>query len=206
MNTDKMFLVIAEKPGVSLAIAHVLGKYEKMNGYVQGKGFICSWCLGHLAEYAVPEAYDSRYRNWRLEDLPIIPQEWKVEVIKERMKQFQVLEGLLNRRDVEYVVNACDAGREGEMIFHRVYAISKSRIPVKRLWINSLEDKAIRDGLENMKDDAEYKKLLDAAECRAQADWLIGMNGTRAFTGTYFKKLNIGRVMTPTLSMSVYVP
>ena len=101
INTDKMFLVIAEKPGVSLAIAHVLGKYEKMNGYVQGKGFICSWCLGHLAEYAVPEAYDSRYRNWRLEDLPIIPQEWKVEVIKERMKQFRVLEGLLNRRDVE---------------------------------------------------------------------------------------------------------
>ena len=203
MNTDKMFLVIAEKPGVSLAIAHVLGKYEKMNGYVQGKGFICSWCLGHLAEYAVPEAYDSRYRNWRLEDLPIIPQEWKVEVIKERMKQFQVLEGLLNRRDVEYVVNACDAGREGEMIFHRVYALSRSRIPVKRLWINSLEDKAIRDGLENMKADAEYKKLLDAAECRARADWLIGMNGTRAFTSTYFKKLNIGRVMTPTLAMIV---
>lgn len=203
MNTDKMFLVIAEKPSVSLAIAHVLGKYEKMNGYVQGKGFICSWCLGHLAEYAVPEAYDPRYRNWKLEDLPIFPQEWKVEVIKERMKQFRVLEGLLNRRDVDYVVNACDAGREGQIIFHRVYAISKSRIPVKRLWINSLEDKAIRDGLENMKDDAEYKKLLDAAECRAQADWLIGMNGTRAFTGTYFKKLNIGRVMTPTLAMIV---
>lgn len=126
-----------------------------------------------------------------------------MEVIKERMKQFRVLEGLLNRRDVDYVVNACDAGREGQRIFHRVYAISKSRIPVKRLWINSLEDKAIRDVLQNMKDDAEYKKLLDAAECRAQADWLIGMNGTRAFTGIYFKKLNIGRVMTPTLAMIV---
>ena len=203
MNTDKTFLVIAEKPSVSLAIAQVLGKYERMNGYVQGNGFICSWCLGHLAEYAVPEAYDPRYRNWKLEDLPIIPQEWKVEVIMERMKQFRVLEGLLNRRDVDYVLNACDAGREGEMIFHRVYALSKSRIPVKRLWINSLEDKAIRDGLKDMKDDAEYKKLLNAAECRAQADWLIGMNGTRAFTGTYFKKLNIGRVMTPTLAMIV---
>ena len=203
MNTDKTILVIAEKPSVSLAIAQVLGKYEKMNGYVQGNGFICSWCLGHLAEYAVPEEYDPRYRNWKLADLPIIPQEWKVEVIKERMKQFRVLEGLLNRRDIDYVVNACDAAREGQLIFHRVYTLSKSRIPVKRLWINSLEDKSIRDGLKDMKDDENYRKLLDAAECRAQADWLIGMNGTRAFTGTYFKKLNIGRVMTPTLAMIV---
>ncbi len=201
MNKDKTFLVIAEKPSVSLAIAQVLGKYEKMNGYVQGDGFICSWCLGHLAEYAVPEEYDPRYRNWKLADLPIFPQEWKLEVIKEHMKQFRVLEGLLNRRDVAFVSNACDSGREGELVFHRVYALSKSRIPVKRLWINSLEDKAIRDGLRGMKDDAEYRKLLDAAQCRAQADWLIGMNGTRAFSTTYFKKLNIGRVMTPTLSM-----
>ena len=160
-----------------------------------------SWCLGHLAEYAAPEHYDERYENWRFEDLPILPVEWKLLVHNTKKPQFNVLRKLLRSKKFDYVVNACDAGREGEAIFRRVYVLADSNLPVKRLWISSMEDAAIQQGFENLKDGAEYDNLFAASECRAKADWLIGMNGTRAFTKKYGRKQTIGRVQTPTLAM-----
>lgn len=198
-----MYLVIAEKPSVSQSLAKVLGAYKRENGYLEGSGYLVSWCLGHLAEYALPEAYDSRYEKWEFSDLPIVPDEWKLLVAKDKKEQFDNLKKLLNRTDVEYVVNACDAGREGELIFKRVYDLSGSHIPVKRLWISSMEDTAIQDGFANLRDGKEYQNLSAAAVCRAQADWLIGMNATRAFTTKYFKRLSVGRVQSPTLAMLV---
>ena len=196
-----MYLVISEKPSVAQSIAKVIGAYRKENGYLEGHDCIVSWCLGHLAEYAMPEAYDERYRSWNFSDLPIIPDQWKLDVPKDKKGQFTVLKKLLCRNDLEYVVNACDAGREGELIFKRVYDLSGSRLPVKRLWISSMEDTAIMDGFADLKDGEEYKNLADASVCRAQADWLIGMNATRAFTKTYDYRLTVGRVQTPTLAM-----
>ena len=198
-----MYLVIAEKPSVSQSIAKVIGAYKKEDGYLEGKECIVSWCLGHLAEYVGPEGYGEHLKNWNFEDLPIFPMTWKLAVAKDKKAQYQVLKKLLNRNDLEYVVNACDAGREGELIFKRVYDLSESRLPVKRLWISSMEDKAIKEGFEQLKDASEYKNLADASVCRAQADWLIGMNATRAFTTKYYKKLTVGRVQTPTLFMLV---
>ena len=198
-----MYLVISEKPSVAQSIAKVLGAYKKEDGYLSGRDCIISWCLGHLAEYAMPEAYDEKFQKWRFDDLPIIPDQWKLEVAKDKKSQFTVLKKLLNRNDLEYVVNACDAGREGELIFKRVYDLSGSHIPVKRLWISSMEDDAIKDGFANLKSGSEYKSLADASVCRAQADWLIGMNATRAFTKTYDYRLSVGRVQTPTLAMLV---
>ena len=160
-----------------------------------------SWCLGHLAEYARPEEYDPKYEKWQFDDLPILPEVWKLKVSKDKKKQFDVLKGLMNRSDVEYLVNGCDAGREGELIFQRVYDLAGCKKPVKRLWISSMEDTAIREGFQTMKSEEEYKNLCMAAVCRAQADWLIGMNGTRAYTTRYFKRLVVGRVQTPTLAM-----
>ena len=160
-----------------------------------------SWCLGHLAEYARPEEYDPKYEKWQFDDLPILPEVWKLKVSKDKKKQFDVLKGLMNRSDVEYLVNGCDAGREGELIFQRVYDLAGCKKPVKRLWISSMEDTAIREGFQMMKSEEEYKNLCMAAVCRAQADWLIGMNGTRAYTTRYFKRLVVGRVQTPTLAM-----
>ena len=198
-----MYLVIAEKPSVSRSIAHVIGAEKREEGYLEGKDCIVSWCLGHLAEYIPPDAYDEKFSRWNYEDLPIIPEEWKLAVSGEKKDQFYVLKRLLNRPDIQYVVNACDAGREGELIFRRVYDLSGSTKPVKRLWISSMEDKAIREGMEHLKDGADYNNLAKAAVCRAQADWLVGMNATRAFTTKYFKKLAVGRVQTPTLAMLV---
>ncbi|MDD3185040.1 MAG: DNA topoisomerase 3 [Anaerostipes sp.] len=198
-----MYLVIAEKPSVSQSIAKVIGAYKKENGYLEGKECTVSWCLGHLAEYIGPEGYGEHFKNWNFEDLPIFPTAWKLAVAKDKKDQYQVLKRLLNREDLEYVVNACDAGREGELIFKRVYDLSESRLPVKRLWISSMEDAAIQRGFQQLKDASEYQNLADASVCRAQADWLIGMNATRAFTTKYFKKLTVGRVQTPTLSMLV---
>ena len=198
-----MFLVIAEKPSVSQALAKVLSAGEREDGYLAGKGCIVSWCLGHLAGYVSPEFYDSRYEKWEFADLPIVPEQWELAVAKDKKKQFAVLEKLLNRSDLDYVVNACDAGREGELIFKRVYDLSGSKIPVKRLWISSMEDSAIREGFASMKDGKEYENLCEASVCRAKADWLIGMNATRAFTTKYYKKLTVGRVQTPTLAMLV---
>ena len=195
------YLVIAEKPSVSKSIAKVIGAYRQEDGYLEGGDCVVSWCLGHLAEYAAPEHYDERYENWRFEDLPILPVEWKLLVHNTKKPQFNVLRKLLRSKKFDYVVNACDAGREGEAIFRRVYALSGSELPIKRLWISSMEDAAIQQGFENLKDGAAYDNLFAASECRAKADWLIGMNGTRAFTKKYGKKQTIGRVQTPTLAM-----
>ena len=195
------FLVIAEKPSVAQSYAKNLSAYKREDGYLEGESCIVSWCLGHLAEYAQPEEYDSKYEKWQFDDLPILPEAWKLKVSKDKKKQFDVLKGLMNRSDVEYLVNGCDAGREGELIFQRVYDLAGCRKPVKRLWISSMEDAAIQKGFQTMKSEEEYKNLCMAAVCRAQADWLIGMNGTRAYTTRYFKRLVVGRVQTPTLAI-----
>lgn len=195
------FLVIAEKPSVAQSYAKNLSAYKREDGYLEGESCIVSWCLGHLAEYAQPEEYDQKYEKWQFDDLPILPEAWKLKVSKDKKKQFEVIKTLMNRSDVEYLVNGCDAGREGELIFQRVYVLAGCRKPVKRLWISSMEDAAIQKGFQTMKSEEEYKNLCMAAVCRAQADWLIGMNGTRAYTTRYFKRLVVGRVQTPTLAM-----
>ena len=195
------FLVIAEKPSVAQSYAKNLSAYKKRDGYMEGENCLVSWCLGHLAEYARPEEYDERYAKWQFDDLPIIPEKWKLQVSADKKKQFSVLKELMNREDIEYLVNGCDAGREGELIFQRVYDLSGCRKPVRRLWISSMEDEAIRNGFHEMKDAGFYSNLCMAAVCRAQADWLIGMNATRAYTTKYYKKLVVGRVQTPTLAM-----
>ena len=195
------FLVIAEKPSVAQSYAKNLSAYKREDGYLEGESCIVSWCLGHLAEYAQPEEYDPKYEKWQFDDLPILPETWKLKVSKDKKKQFEVIKTLMSRSDVEYLVNGCDAGREGELIFQRVYDLAGCRKPVKRLWISSMEDAAIQKGFQTMKSEEEYKNLCMAAVCRAQADWLIGMNGTRAYTTRYFKRLVVGRVQTPTLAM-----
>ena len=195
------FLVIAEKPSVAQSYAKNLSAYKKQDGYMEGENCLVSWCLGHLAEYARPEEYDERYAKWQFDDLPIIPETWKLQVSADKKKQFSVLKDLMNREDIEYLVNGCDAGREGELIFQRVYDLSGCRKPVRRLWISSMEDEAIKNGCREMQDASLYRNLCMAAVCRAQADWLIGMNATRAYTTKYFKKLVVGRVQTPTLAM-----
>ena len=198
-----MILVIAEKPSVSGSLSKVIGATSRKNGYFEGGGYLVSWCLGHLAEYVEPNAYDKKYERWHYEDLPIIPDTWRLAVAEAKKEQFKVLSDLLNRSDLEYIVNACDAGREGESIFRRVYALAGSKAPVKRLWISSMEDASIRDGFAHLKDSSDYDHLFQAAECRAKADWLVGMNATRAFTTKYYKRLVIGRVQTQTLAMLV---
>ena len=195
------FLVIAEKPSVAQSYAKNLSAYKREDGYLEGESCIVSWCLGHLAEYAQPEEYDPKYEKWQFDDLPILPEAWKLKVSKDKKKQFDVLKGLMNRSDVEYLVNGCDAGREGELIFQRVYVLAGCRKPGKRLWISTMEHAAIQKGFQTMKSEEQYKNLCMAAVCRAQADWLIGMNGTRAYTTRYFKRLVVGRVQTPTLAM-----
>jgi DNA topoisomerase-3 len=196
-----MFLVIAEKPSVGQSLAKNLSAYKREDGYLEGENCIVSWCLGHLAEYVSPEMYDASYEKWQFADLPIIPKVWQMAVSEDKKEQFEVLEALLHRDDVEYVVNACDAGREGELIFQRVYELTGCKKPVRRLWISSMEDAAIQKGFENLKDSREYANLCAASVCRAKADWLIGMNATRAYTTQYYKRLVVGRVQTPTLAM-----
>jgi len=195
------YLVIAEKPSVARSISKVIGAYKHEDGYLEGGDCVVSWCLGHLAEYAAPEYYDERYKSWRFDDLPILPEEWKLLVSEDKEAHFNILRKLLRSKDFDYVVNACDAGREGEAIFRRVYGLAGSKLPVKRLWISSMEDAAIQQGFDSLKDGAEYDNLFAASECRAKADWLIGMNGTRAFTKKYGRRQTIGRVQTPTLAM-----
>ncbi len=198
-----MYLVIGEKPSVAKALAKVLKAEKKEDGHFAGEDCLVSWCFGHLAEYAPPETYDERYGKWDFDDLPIIPKNWELLVAKDKKGQLSVLTKLLNRRDMTHVVNACDAGREGELIFKRVYDLSGSTLPVKRLWTSSMEEGAIREGFANLKDGSAYENLCEAAVCRAKADWLIGMNATRAFTTKYYKRLTVGRVQTPTLAMLV---
>ena len=195
------YLVIAEKPSVSKSIAKVIGAYRQEDGYLEGGDCVVSWCLGHLAEYAAPEYYDERYKSWRFDDLPILPEEWKLLVSEDKKAHFNILRKLLRSKDFDYVVNACDAGREGEAIFRRVYGLAGSKLPVKRLWISSMEDSAIQQGFDSLKDGAEYDNLFAASECRAKADWLVGINGTRALTCKYNAQLSCGRVQTPTLAI-----
>jgi len=198
-----MYLVIAEKPSVAQSIAKVLGCTDKQDGYLSGGGYLVSWCVGHLVELAEPETYDSKYETWKKEDLPIIPEEFKYQVTAATRKQFKVLKDLLHRDDVTSVTNACDAGREGELIFRLVYNEAKCNKPMKRLWISSMEDEAIRDGFAGLKDGREYDRLYEAALCRERADWIVGINATRLFSSLYGQTLNVGRVMTPTLALTV---
>ena len=196
-------LVIAEKPSVARSIAAVIGAAEKQNGYWQGGGYLVSWCIGHLVSFAEAGQYDEKYCKWRYEDLPILPQPWQFIVPDEKKQQFEVLRALLNRPDVDSVTAATDAGREGELIFRFVYQMAGCTKPVKRLWISSMEDAAIREGFANLCPDSDYDALYQSALCRAKADWLVGINATRLFSVLYHKTLTVGRVQTPTLKMLV---
>lgn len=196
-------LVIAEKPSVARSIAAVIGADEKQNGYWQGGGYLVSWCIGHLVSFAEADQYDEKYCKWKYEDLPILPQPWQFIVPDEKKQQFEVLRALLNRPDVDSVTAATDAGREGELIFRFVYQMAGCTKPVKRLWISSMEDAAIREGFANLRPDSDYEALYQSALCRAKADWLVGINATRLFSVLYHKTLTVGRVQTPTLKMLV---
>lgn len=196
-------LVIAEKPSVARSIAAVIGAAERQNGYWQGGGYLVSWCIGHLVSFAEAGQYDEKYCKWRYEDLPILPQPWQFIVPDEKKQQFEVLRALLNRPDVDSVTAATDAGREGELIFRFVYQMAGCTKPVKRLWISSMEDAAIREGFANLCPDSDYDALYQSALCRAKADWLVGINATRLFSVLYHKTLTVGRVQTPTLKMLV---
>ena len=196
-------LVIAEKPSVAQSLASVLGADQRRAGYLEGSGWLVSWCLGHLAELADAAAYDPDYAKWRLEDLPILPESWRFTIAKDKREQFDVLRTLLRREDVAEVVNACDAGREGELIFRTVYALAGCSKPISRLWISSMEDTAIREGFAQLRPGRDYDGLHHAALCRAKADWLVGINATRLFSVLYHRTLNIGRVMSPTLALIV---
>ena len=199
-----MRLVIAEKPSVGQSIANVIGAKEKKQGYMEGNGYIVSWCFGHLVELYKPDDYSDTWSgNWNYDTLPMIPENWGHKISENSKEQYKVLEQLLNREDVDEVVCATDAGREGELIFRLVYYQAKCNKPMKRLWISSMEDSAILEGFQNLKDGREYDNLYDSALCRSKADWLVGMNGTRLFTVLYHKLLNVGRVQTPTLAMLV---
>ncbi len=198
-----MKLVIAEKPSVAKAIAAVLGASEKRSGHYEGGGYLVSWCIGHLISFVDAAGYNEQYRKWRYEDLPIIPAEWQYVIASGKEQQFHILKELMHRADVAEVVNACDAGREGELIFRFVYEQANCSKPIKRLWISSMEDSAIREGFSKLKDGREYDNLYQSALCRAKADWLIGINATRLFSILYHKTLNVGRVQTPTLDMIV---
>ena len=198
-----MKLVIAEKPSVAMSLAAVLGANEKKDGYLEGGGCLVSWCVGHLLELAQPEAYGEQYARWRYGDLPILPEEWKYQVSKDKQKQLDLLCRLMKDKRVESVVCATDAGREGELIFRLVYEHAGCKKPMERLWISSMEDVAIRDGFEHLRPGSDYDKLYDAAVCRAGADWLVGINATRLFSVLYGVTLNVGRVMSPTLALLV---
>ncbi len=196
-------LVIAEKPSVAMALAKVLGATQKKDGYVEGNGYLVSWCVGHLVGLAEPEVYNDSYKKWKKENLPILPEEWIWEVAGDKKKQFKILKELMCRSDVESLICATDAGREGELIFRLVYHQCGCRKPFERLWISSMEDSAIREGFANLKPSTEYDALYEAALCRERADWIVGINATRLFSVLYGQTLNVGRVMTPTLGMVV---
>ena len=198
-----MILVIAEKPSVAQTIAAVLGAKEKKDGFLTGSGYIVSWCVGHLVGLAEAAAYGEQYKKWSYDSLPILPQEWKYTVAADKEKQFKTLKELMHRADVSEVVNACDAGREGELIFRFVYEVAGCRKPMRRLWISSMEEAAIKEGFSHLKNGKEYDALFASALCRAKADWLIGINATRLFSVLYNHTLNVGRVQTPTLKMLV---
>jgi DNA topoisomerase-3 len=199
----KCNLVIAEKPSVAQTIAKVLGCNGRKDGFLEGNGWIVSWCVGHLVELAEPDVYDEKYATWKKEELPIFPTNWEYQVNLGTKKQFEILKDLMKRDDVSCVVNACDAGREGELIFRLVYEKAGCKKPMKRLWTSSLEDEAIRKGFDDLADGKEYDRLYEAALCRERADWIVGINATRFFSTVYGQTLNVGRVMTPTLALAV---
>ena len=194
-------LVIAEKPSVAQTIAAALGVKEKKDGYIEGGGYLISWCVGHLVQLAEAAAYGEQYKKWSFDSLPILPEEWQYAVDPDKGKQFKTQKELMHRDDVSEVVNACDAGREGELIFRFVYEVAGCKKPMRRLWISSMEDGAIKAGFASLKDGRNYDALFASALCRAKADWLIGINATRLFSCLYGKTLNVGRVQTPTLKM-----
>ena len=199
-----MELVIAEKPSVAQSIAAVLGATQRKDGYLEGNDYLVSWCVGHLVELAQPESYEEAWKKWSYESLPIIPQEWQHEVKSDTKAQYQILKKLMHDDRVDAVVCATDAGREGELIFRLTYNMAGCRKPMKRLWISSMEESAIRDGFHNLRPDSDYDNLYHSALCRQEADWLVGINGTRLFTVLYGgKALKVGRVQTPTLAMLV---
>ena len=198
-----MRLVIAEKPSVARSIAAVIGADKKQKGYLEGNDYLVSWCVGHLVELAAPATYDAKYAKWRAEDLPILPDPWQYSVAKATKPQYNILHSLMNSRCVTDIICATDAGREGELIFRLVYSVCECMKPVQRLWISSMEEAAIAEGFRALKPASEYDRLYHAALCRAQADWLVGINATRLFSTLYQQTLHIGRVMTPTLAMIV---
>ena len=198
-----MKLVIAEKPSVAQSIARVIGANQRREGYLEGGDYLVSWCLGHLVGPAPPDQYEARLKRWAVEDLPILPESWQWVTFPDKERQFKVLRELMGRKDVEELVCATDAGREGELIFRLVYRQCGCSKPFKRLWISSLEDEAIREGFAHLRDGHDYDRLYEAALCRAKADWLVGMNATRLFSTLYGRKLTVGRVQTPTLAMLV---
>ena len=194
-------LVICEKPSVAKSIASALGVTSRADGYFEGGGWLISWCIGHLVGLADAAAYDDRYKKWRYEDLPILPDPFRYVVSEEKAAQFHILRSLMERPDVTELVNACDAGREGELIFRLVYEAAGCSKPFSRLWISSMEDVAIREGFVDLRPGADYDPLYQSALCRQKADWLIGINASRLFSVLYHRTLNIGRVQTPTLAM-----
>ena len=196
-----MKLVIAEKPSVARSIAAVIGATDRQEGYLRGNGYLVSWCVGHLVSFADAALYDERFKKWRYEDLPIIPESWRLTVPPDKRERFDTLRTLLRSEEVSEVINACDAGREGELIFRTVYHLAGCTKPMKRLWISSMEDSAIREGFAHLKPGRDYDTLHQSALCRAKADWLIGINATRLFSVLYHKTLTVGRVQTPTLKM-----
>jgi len=196
-------LVIAEKPSVAQNIAAALKVSGRKDGYIEGGGYLISWCVGHLVGLAAADAYGEQYAKWNYDTLPILPKEWQYTVATDKGKQFKILKELMHRTDVSEVVNACDAGREGELIFRFVYNVANCKKPMRRLWISSMEAEAIRAGFAELQDGADYDALYSSALCRAKADWIIGINATRLFSCLYHKTLNVGRVQTPTLKMLV---
>ena len=199
----QMKLVIAEKPSVAISIAKVIGANKKKDGYYEGNGYRVSWCVGHLIQMANPDVYDEKYAKWNMADLPIIPSDYKYEVAKATKKQFNILKKLMNDKEVDTVINACDAGREGESIFRLVYNQVNCKKKMKRLWISSMEDNAIKEGFDNLTDGKDYDNLFESAQARAIADWLVGMNISRLYSCLYQQNYSVGRVQTPTLAMIV---
>jgi len=198
-----MQLIITEKPSVSKEISAVLGANKREGGFLIGNGYIVSHCFGHLLELAEPAAYGAHYAKWRYEDLPIVPQAWQYTPAKGKATQLEILKTLINRDDVDCVINACDAGREGELIFRHVYDYAKCAKPIRRLWVSSMEESAIKNGFASLRDGAEYDNLHTAAKCRERADWTVGISASRLFGVLYNTNLSVGRVQSPTLAMLV---
>ena len=196
-------LVVAEKPSVAMSYAKVLGATNRQDGYLEGNGYLVSWCVGHLVELAPPNIYDAKYVKWSIADLPILPERWQYLVSASTKKQFGILQKLMDRPDVDSIVCATDAGREGELIFRLVYQQAGCKKPFSRLWLSSMEENAIREGFAHLKPSTEYDALYNAALCRERADWMVGINASRLFSCLYGQPLAVGRVMTPVLAMTV---